>query len=256
MHLVLGHTADIHEIFVLQMRILRTIYTPRVPLRRCLVAESLAPRAPATLAGEESALPLSPGTVQKPCFELPKQLNYRQAYQRLKLPPVLTGELRRYQGCKVVQKTTQRKGPIKVAIIFLSRDVGVEEDYIFNYEHVIDVVLNAENGKIGVMSVYFEGHVPIGPYFDCVRCVCLKHETEKMYLGGDVNAWRCSEGNDVRGVDICNILDAEGLHILTEGNTLTFDVHWEDRLFQSVVDVTTCSTIVLDRTKRSQEVEI
>ncbi|GBP00877.1 hypothetical protein EVAR_50154_1 [Eumeta japonica] len=38
------------------------------------------------------------------------------------------GELRRYPGCRVVQKATPRRGPVKAAIIVLDSGVDVEED--------------------------------------------------------------------------------------------------------------------------------
>ncbi|GBP23610.1 hypothetical protein EVAR_80227_1 [Eumeta japonica] len=56
-----------------------------------------------------------------------------------------------------------------------------------------------------------------------------------------------SERNDARGVDLCDFLDSEGLHILNEGNTPTFEVFRGDRLLKSVVDVTACSSALLDR---------
>ncbi|GBP97786.1 Putative 115 kDa protein in type-1 retrotransposable element R1DM [Eumeta japonica] len=160
------------------------------------------------------------------------------------------GELRRYPGCRVVQKTAPRRGPVKAAIMVLNSDVDVEEDQTLNGENVAAAVIKAGNCRIGVVSVYFEGDMPIGPYLDRVRYVCSKLGTDKIILGGDVNAWSVwwgSERNDARGVDLCDFLDSEGLHILNEGNTPTFEVYRGDRLLKSVVDVTACSSALLDR---------
>ncbi|GBP85082.1 hypothetical protein EVAR_51201_1 [Eumeta japonica] len=99
--------------------------------------------------------------------------------------------------------------------------------------------------------------MPIGPYLDRVRYVCSKLGTDKIILGGDVNAWSVwwgSERNDARGVDLCDFLDSEGLHILNEGNTPTFEVYRGDRLLKSVVDVTACSSALLDRAEEWQVV--
>ncbi|GBP97956.1 hypothetical protein EVAR_82190_1 [Eumeta japonica] len=109
----------------------------------------------------------------------------------------------------------------------LNSDVDVEEDQTLNGENVAAAVIKAGNCRIGVVSVYFEGDMPIGPYLDRVRYVCSKLGTDKIILGGDVNAWSVwwgSERNDARGVDLCDFLDSEGLHILNEGNTPTFEV--------------------------------
>ncbi|GBP46650.1 Putative 115 kDa protein in type-1 retrotransposable element R1DM [Eumeta japonica] len=123
------------------------------------------------------------------------------------------GELRRYPGCRVVQKTAPRRGPVKAAIMVLNSDVDVEEDQTLNGENVAAAVIKAGNCRIGVVSVYFEGDMPIGPYLDRVRYVCSKLGTDKIILGGDVNAWSVwwgSERNDARGVDLCDFLDSEG----------------------------------------------
>ncbi|GBO99371.1 hypothetical protein EVAR_598_1 [Eumeta japonica] len=134
------------------------------------------------------------------------------------------GELRRYPGCRVVQKTAPRRGPVKAAIMVLSSDVDVEEDQTLNGENVAAAVIKAGNCRIGVVSVYFEGDMPIGP-----------------------------ERNDARGVDLCDFLDSEGLHILNEGNTPTFEVYRGDRLLKSVVDVTV-QPALLDRAEGWQVV--
>ncbi|GBP26465.1 Putative 115 kDa protein in type-1 retrotransposable element R1DM [Eumeta japonica] len=162
------------------------------------------------------------------------------------------GELRRYPGCKVVQKTTPRRGPVKAAIIILNSDIDSEEDQTLNDGNVAAAVIKAENCRIGVVSVYFEGDMPIGPYLDRVRYVCAKLGTDKIILRSDVNAWSVwwgSERNDARGVDLCDFLDSEELHILNKGNTPTFEVYRGDRLLKSVVDMTACSSALLDRAK-------
>ncbi|GBP78580.1 Putative 115 kDa protein in type-1 retrotransposable element R1DM [Eumeta japonica] len=127
-------------------------------------------------------------------------------------------------GVQSRPKTAPRRGPVKAAII-LSSDVDVEEDQTLNGENVAAAVIKAGNCRIGVVSVYFEGDMPIGPYLDRVRYVCSKLGTDKIILGGDVNAWSVwwgSERNDARGVDLCDFLDSEGC--LNEGNTPTFEV--------------------------------
>ncbi|GBP65857.1 Putative 115 kDa protein in type-1 retrotransposable element R1DM [Eumeta japonica] len=84
------------------------------------------------------------------------------------------GELRRYPGCRVVQKATPRRGPFKAAIIILNSGVNVEEDQTLIDENVTAAVIKAGNCRIGVVSVYFKGDIPIDPYVDGVRYVCSK----------------------------------------------------------------------------------
>ncbi|GBP54091.1 hypothetical protein EVAR_81259_1 [Eumeta japonica] len=95
-------------------------------------------------------------------------------------------ELRRYLRRRVVQKTTRRKGPIKAAILILNGDLDDEENQILINENVTAAVVKIGNYRIGVMSVYFEGDIPIDPYLDRVRYVCSKFGTDNIILGSDV----------------------------------------------------------------------
>ncbi|GBP97792.1 Retrovirus-related Pol polyprotein from type-1 retrotransposable element R1 [Eumeta japonica] len=116
----------------------------------------------------------------------------------------------------------------------LKRDVDVEEDQTLIDENVTAAVVTAGNCRIGVVSVYFECDKPIGPYLDRVKWVCSKLGTNKIILGGDVNAWSVwwgSERDDARGTELCDFLDVEG-----------------------TVDVTACSSALLDRAEEWQVV--
>ncbi|GBP96744.1 hypothetical protein EVAR_77679_1 [Eumeta japonica] len=94
-------------------------------------------------------------------------------------------------GCRVVQKATPRRGPVKAAIIVLDSGVDVEEDQTLIDENVTAAVIVAGSCRIGVVSVYFEGDMPIGPYLDRVRYVCSKLGTDKIILGATsrVEVW-------------------------------------------------------------------
>ncbi|GBP24119.1 Retrovirus-related Pol polyprotein from type-1 retrotransposable element R1 [Eumeta japonica] len=155
--------------------------------------------------------------------------------QRSKLA---TSELLVEADRQKITATPRRRGPVKAAIIILDSGVDVEEDQTLIDENVTAAVIVAGSCSIGVVSVYFEGDTPIGPYLDRVRYVCSKLGTDKIILRGDVNAWSVwwgSEHDDARGVDLCDFFDAEGLHILNEGNA-----HVRDRVeqWQVVRDVT------------------
>ncbi|GBP82534.1 hypothetical protein EVAR_91659_1 [Eumeta japonica] len=67
------------------------------------------------------------------------------------------GELRRYQDAES-SKGDSAKGPVKAAIIVLDSGVDVEEDQTLIDENVTAAVIVAGNCRIGVVSVYFEGH--------------------------------------------------------------------------------------------------
>ncbi|GBP04472.1 hypothetical protein EVAR_55306_1 [Eumeta japonica] len=82
------------------------------------------------------------------------------------------GELKRYTGCRVIQWMAPRAKPVKAAIVILDSDVDVEEDQTLIDENVTSAVITAGSCRIGVVSVYFEGDKPIGPYLDRVKWVC------------------------------------------------------------------------------------
>ncbi|GBP96415.1 hypothetical protein EVAR_90512_1 [Eumeta japonica] len=128
--------------------------------------------------------------------------------------------------------------PYKAAILILDSDVDVEEDQTLIDENVTAAVVTAGNCRIGVVSVYFECDKPIGPYLDRVKWVCSKLGTNKIILGGDVNAWSVwwgSERDDARGTELCDFLDVEGYMYSTKGisprskytgGTVSCEVRW------------------------------
>ncbi|GBP01660.1 hypothetical protein EVAR_90457_1 [Eumeta japonica] len=115
----------------------------------------------------------------------------------------------------------------------LNSDVDVEEDQTLNGENVAAAVIKAGNCRIGVVSVYFEGDMPIGPYLDrAIRL--LKTRDRQNHPGGDVNA-ECmvgSERNDARGPALLD--RAEGWQVVrdvtsSDHNAVTFAVRVEGR---------------------------
>ncbi|GBP88019.1 hypothetical protein EVAR_60024_1 [Eumeta japonica] len=87
-----------------------------------------------------------------------------------------------------VALATPRRGPTKAAILILDSGVDFEEDQILIDKNVTAALIKDGNSRFGIMSLYFEEDMPIGPYLDHVRCVCSKFRTDKIILGDDVNA--------------------------------------------------------------------
>ncbi|GBP26475.1 hypothetical protein EVAR_85977_1 [Eumeta japonica] len=61
-----------------------------------------------------------------------------------------------------------QRRPVKAAIIILGCGVDVEEDQTLINENITATMIKAGNCRISVVSVYFEGDTPIGPYIDRV----------------------------------------------------------------------------------------
>ncbi|GBP68192.1 hypothetical protein EVAR_23343_1 [Eumeta japonica] len=92
-----------------------------------------------------------------------------------------------------------------------SDDVDVEENQTLIDENVAAAVIKAGNCRIGVVSVYLEGDQS-APYLDRIKWVCSKLGTNKVILGGDVNAWSVWWGSDAmtRECGLCDFFDMEG----------------------------------------------
>ncbi|GBP79446.1 hypothetical protein EVAR_48909_1 [Eumeta japonica] len=138
------------------------------------------------------------------------------------------GELRRYPGCRVVQKATPRRGPVKAAIAswtvaWTSRRIRPSSTR--KRHGCRNRSRKLQDWRcVGV----FRRDMPIGPVWG-------------------------SEHDDARGVDLCDFFDTEGLHILNEGNTPTFEVY-RGTVSSGVVDVTACGSALLDRVEEWQVV--
>ncbi|GBP00889.1 hypothetical protein EVAR_50160_1 [Eumeta japonica] len=127
----------------------------------------------------------------------------------------------------------------------LNSDVDVEEDQTLNGENAA-AVIKAGNCRIGVVSVYFEETCPSAR--TSIAC-----DTSAQNSGPTKSSWgRCqrvecmvgSERNDAR----CRSrdFDSEGLHILNEGNTPTFEVY-RGSSPQERGGCDWCSSALLDR---------
>ncbi|GBP92211.1 Putative 115 kDa protein in type-1 retrotransposable element R1DM [Eumeta japonica] len=166
-----------------------------------------------------------------------------------------TGELKRYSGCRVIQRVAPRAGPVKAAILILDSDVDVEEDQTLIDENVTAAVVTAGNCRIGVVSVYFECDKPIGPYLDRVKWVCSKLGTNKIILGGDVNAWSVWWGSERDDAGEQNSATSSTWRVTcTQRREYPRSKYTGDRLLRSTVDVTACSSALLDRAEEWQVV--
>ncbi|GBP97300.1 hypothetical protein EVAR_90478_1 [Eumeta japonica] len=131
-------------------------------------------------------------------------------------------------GCRVV-KDGSAEGPVKAAIMVLNSDVDVEEDQTLNGENVA-AAGKAGNCRIGVVSVYFEETCPSAPW----------------------SVWWAANAM-MRAVSISATSSILRAAHLERGNTPTFEVY-RGSSPQSVVDVTACSSALLDRAEEWQVV--
>jgi hypothetical protein len=161
-----------------------------------------------------------------------------------------TGTLKQSPGTRIIQCTLNRQKPVKAAIIVFSDKLRVIHDPQLVTETECAVTLEAGNLKLGVVSVYYEGDQLIGPYIDRTKAICQNLQTNNLIIGGDINAWSHwwgSSSENERGEEYSRFLNEMGYHILNTGDTPTFEVWRQGRLFASIVDVTACSQPLLGK---------
>lgn len=163
-----------------------------------------------------------------------------------------SGTVTQYPGTRVIQCTLNRQKPVKAAIIVFDHQLRVVHDPQLVTETESTAILVNGNTKVGVMSVYFEGEADIESNILRVRAVCARLNTDKVLIGGDVNAWSHwwgSAAENQRGEAYSNFLNEMDFHILNTGDTPTFEEYRQGRLCTSIVDVTACSAALLGKIK-------
>ncbi|XP_046978117.1 uncharacterized protein LOC124543839 [Vanessa cardui] len=165
-----------------------------------------------------------------------------------------SGSVKQYPGTKVIQCThnINRSNPVKAAIIVFGDQFRIIQDPQLVTETESAVILEAGNFRLGVISVYFDGNVDIGPYTQRIKTTANALITPNIIIAGDVNAWSYwwgSVSEDQRGAEYYAFLNEMDYHVLNSGNTPTFEVWRGGKLCSSIVDVTACSTSLLGKIK-------
>ncbi|XP_013172725.1 PREDICTED: uncharacterized protein LOC106121559, partial [Papilio xuthus] len=162
------------------------------------------------------------------------------------------GEVKQYPGTRVIQytRTPNSDKVIKSAIILFDNTINITQYPNLTTENIAVVKLRTRSWEIGVISIYLEGDKPIEPYLEGIKRAVDNIDTQNILLGGDVNAWNTWWGSrftNSRGEDMAALLDQLELHLLNTGSESTFDAVRGDKRFSSCVDITTCSTTLLDK---------
>jgi ribonuclease HI len=151
---------------------------------------------------------------------------------------------------RVVQCSLNRAKPVKAAILIFGDRARVIHDPQLVTETEAAVVLEVGKLRVGLVSLYYEGDKEIEPYIERTQAICNKLGTENIILGGDINAWSQwwgSERENERGEKYNAFLNEMDYHVLNVGDTPTFEEYRRGRMYTSTVDVTACSSNLLDK---------
>lgn len=164
--------------------------------------------------------------------------------------------MRSHRGVRVFQGAGE--GVVKAAIAVFDPDLDVTQYPELTTNNVVVVEVRTSAWKIALVSYYFESDQPVDPYLDHLRKIIGLLDNKYLIIGGDANAkstWWGSPHIDHRGEEMAGTLHELGLHILNSGDIPTYDYIRGGKRYSSYVDVTACSTGVLDLAERWEIVE-
>ncbi|KAJ2947204.1 hypothetical protein O0L34_g16912 [Tuta absoluta] len=159
------------------------------------------------------------------------------------------GEVKQYQGTRIVQKIQRGEAPVKAAIIVFDDQIEVREKPTLTTENIAVAVLKTPKWEIGVISFYFEPSEPIEPYIRLLKNIHQSLNMTNILIGGDGNAWSTWWGGiteNHRGAELSGAIEEMGLHILNQGTVPTFETTRGDKMISSHVDLTVCTPTMIN----------
>ncbi|KAI5631238.1 endonuclease-reverse transcriptase domain-containing protein [Phthorimaea operculella] len=152
---------------------------------------------------------------------------------------------------RVIQRITQNTSkPVRAAIVLIDPNIQVIDNPDLVSEDIVGTTIKIGERKIGILNMYLHGEADIHVDLHKIRDIIQKLNTTDTIIAGDVNAksfWWGSDIEDKRGIELAETLAELDLNVLNEGNTPTFRTLRQGIWCTSIVDVTACSTSILDK---------
>lgn len=154
------------------------------------------------------------------------------------------------QWCTDLPEHNTGEGNVKAAIAVFDHDLKVIQYPQLTTNNIVVVGIQTEAWEITLTSFYFEPEpVSIDSYLLHLKKIESTIGSRRWIAGGDANAKSKRWGSpmcDNRGEEVLGVFTELGLNILNRGETPTFDTIRGGKQYQSHIDVTTCSTDMLD----------
>ncbi|CAK1592792.1 unnamed protein product [Parnassius mnemosyne] len=153
------------------------------------------------------------------------------------------------RGVRVFQNSSPGEGTVKAAVAVFNIGFNVKQYPKLTTNNIIVVGIQTRAWEITLVSYYFEPDQPIEPYIDHLKKIKQEIGSTKWIAGGDANSkstWWGSPIVDHRGEEMTGALEELGLNIMNRGDIPTFDTIRGGKRYSSYVDVTACSTDILD----------
>lgn len=154
------------------------------------------------------------------------------------------------KGVRIYQSTDVGEGTVKAAVAVFDQNLTVKQYPKLTTNNIAVVGIQTSAWEIAIASLYFEPEKPIEPYLEQLTQIKKEIKTERWIVGGDINAkslWWGSDVTDGKGEEFSAALDEMGFNILNRGKIPTFDTVRNGKRYRSYVDVTACTTNILDQ---------
>lgn len=153
-----------------------------------------------------------------------------------------------YRGVRIFQNTGE--GTVKAAIAVFDHNIDIIQYPKLTTNNIVVVEARTNAWRITLVSFYFEPDQPISSYLEHLGRVGELTELKWLVIGGDANAkniWWGGNKVDQKGEEMLGTLDNMELQILNTEEKPTFDTIRGGQRYCSYVDITACTTDLLDR---------
>ncbi|XP_052754561.1 uncharacterized protein LOC128201476 [Galleria mellonella] len=150
---------------------------------------------------------------------------------------------------RVIQKIHNRSHPVRSAIVILNPSLRTVESQEWTSEDIVGLKIIVGNDTFTVINIYLDKTYGIEQTMNSLRKIVDSTGTTNLIVAGDANAkspwWGC-DTEDERGSKIMDTFAELGMEVLNQGSQPTFLVYRQGQPCQSIIDITACSSQILN----------
>ncbi|XP_052752746.1 uncharacterized protein LOC113520145 [Galleria mellonella] len=150
---------------------------------------------------------------------------------------------------RVIQKLHNRSHPVRAAIVILNPSIRIIESQDWTTEDMVGLKIIVGNVTYTFVNVYLDKTHNIEQTMNTLRKIVDSTGTANLLIAGDANAkspwWGC-DTEDERGSKIMDTFAELGMEVLNQGSQPTFLVYRQGQPCQSIIDITACSSQILN----------
>ncbi|XP_052751319.1 uncharacterized protein LOC128200797 [Galleria mellonella] len=159
------------------------------------------------------------------------------------------GYLSAGSNSRIIQKLYNRSHPVRAATVILNPSLRIVENQDWITEDIVGLKIVVGNEVFTVINVYLDKTHDIDQTMNSLRKIIDSTGTANLIIAGDANArspwWGC-DTEDERGSKIMDTFAELGMEVLNQGSQPTFLVYRQGQPCQSIIDITACSSQILN----------